>query len=41
MALSFRKAQRKRVHLKIGITAPSGHGKTFSSLLLAKSLAGS
>ncbi len=31
----FRKAERKQVALKIGISAPSGAGKTYSSLLIA------
>ena len=35
MALTLKKAQRKRVKLKIGVSAPSGGGKTASSLILA------
>lgn len=35
MALTLKKAQRKRVKLKIGLSAPSGGGKTASSLILA------
>lgn len=31
----FRKAERKQVKLKIGISAPSGAGKTYSALLIA------
>lgn len=31
----FRKAERKKVKLKIGISAPSGAGKTYSALLIA------
>lgn len=31
----FRKAQRKQAKLKIGISAPSGAGKTYSALLMA------
>lgn len=31
----FRKAERKQVRLKIGISAPSGAGKTYSALLIA------
>ena len=31
----FRKAERKKVHLKIGISAPSGAGKTYSALKIA------
>lgn len=38
MALTLKKAQRKRVKLKIGISAPSGGGKTASSLILAYGL---
>lgn len=33
--MEFRKAQRKQVKLKIGISAPSGAGKTYSALLIA------
>jgi hypothetical protein len=39
--MKLRKAERKKVHVKIGITAPSGHGKTFSSLRIARGLASS
>lgn len=35
MPLQLRTAQRKKVRLKIGISAPSGAGKTLSSLLFA------
>jgi hypothetical protein len=38
MNLSLRKAQRVKSKLKIGLTAPSGAGKTFSALLLASGL---
>lgn len=38
MALSFKKAVRKRVRLKIGMSAPAGGGKTLSSLILAYGL---
>lgn len=38
MALQFRTAQRKKVRLKVGISAPSGAGKTMSSLLFAYGL---
>lgn len=38
MALTLKKAQRKRVKLKIGLAAPSGGGKTASSLILAYGL---
>lgn len=37
-ALQLRKAERRKAKLKIGVTAPSGAGKTFSSLLLAAGL---
>lgn len=33
--MAFRKAERKQVKLKIGISAPSGAGKTYSALLMA------
>jgi hypothetical protein len=35
----FKKAERKRVWLKIGITGPAGAGKSHSALVLAKGLA--
>lgn len=38
MAIVLKKAQRKRVKLKIGIASPSGGGKTASSLILAYGL---
>ena len=38
MALTLKKAQRKRVKLKNGLAAPSGGGKTASSLILAYGL---
>lgn len=37
--MKLRKAERKKVFVKVGITAPSGHGKTFSSLKIARGLA--
>jgi hypothetical protein len=40
-AIKLKKAARKRVFAKIGVTAPSGCGKTFSSLLIARGLASS
>lgn len=40
MESMFRKAERKKVNLKIGISAPSGAGKTYSALLIAKGLCG-
>ncbi len=39
--MKLRKAERKKVQVKIGITSPSGHGKTFSSLLIARGLSSS
>ena len=36
----FRTAQRTQVRLKIGISAPSGAGKTYSALLIAKGICG-
>lgn len=39
--LKLKKAARRKVHAKIGVTAPSGCGKTFSSLLMARGLASS
>ena len=38
--MGFRKAQRKQVKLKVGISAPSGAGKTYSALLMAKGICG-
>lgn len=38
MAFVLKKAQRKRVKLKIGLAAPSGGGKTASSLILGYGL---
>ncbi len=37
-ALQLRKAERRKAKLRIGVTAPSGAGKTFSSLLMAAGL---
>lgn len=37
--LQLRKAERKKAKLRLGVTAPSGAGKTYSALLLAKGLA--
>lgn len=36
----FKKAERKRVKLKLAITGPSGSGKTFSALRLATGIGG-
>jgi len=38
---TLKKAERKRAKLRIGISAPSGGGKTYSALLLARGLADS
>lgn len=40
MAIQIQKAQRKQSKLRIGLSAPSGAGKTYSGLLLAKGLVG-
>lgn len=36
----FKKAERKKIKLKLALTGPSGSGKTYSSLLLAQGLGG-
>lgn len=36
----FRKAERKQTKLKIGLSAPSGAGKTYSALLIAYGMCG-
>ena len=36
----FQKAEKKKVKLKLALTGPSGAGKTYSALLLAKGLGG-
>lgn len=38
--MAFRKAERKQAKLKIGLSAPSGAGKTYSSLLIAYGICG-
>jgi len=38
MTIEIRKAQRKQSKLRIGLSSPSGSGKTYGSLLLAKGL---
>ena len=38
--MEIKKAERKRAKLKIGIASPSGGGKTYSALLMAKGLVG-
>jgi hypothetical protein len=40
MEMEIRKAERKKAKLRLGIAAPSGAGKTYSSLLLAFGLGG-
>lgn len=40
MNFQIRKAERKKAKLRIGISAPSGAGKTYSALLLAKGIVG-
>ena len=39
MAPQLRKAERRQAKMRVGITAPSGGGKTFSALLIARGLA--
>jgi hypothetical protein len=38
--MQLKKAQRKKVKLKIGISGPSGFGKTYSALLMAYGMCG-
>ncbi len=38
--MSFRKAERKRAKLRLGITGPAGSGKTYGALLIAFGLGG-
>lgn len=38
MALQLRKAERRQAKMRVGITAPSGGGKTYSALLIAHGL---
>ena len=40
MSIQIRKAERRKARLRLGIAAPSGAGKTFSSLLMAFGLGG-
>jgi hypothetical protein len=40
MTMTFSKAARKKAKLRLALTAPSGAGKTYSALLLAKGLGG-
>lgn len=37
--MEFKRAQRKRAKLRLGIAGPSGSGKTFSALLIASGIA--
>ena len=39
--MQLQKATRKKVKLRLGLSAVSGGGKTYSALLLAKGLVGS
>lgn len=38
--MNIRKAERKKAKLRLGISAPSGAGKTYSSLLIANGITG-
>ena len=38
--MELRKSQRQKAKIKLAIQAPSGAGKTYSSLLIAKGLTG-
>lgn len=38
--MALRKAQRKAAKIKLGLSSPSGGGKTYSALLIAKGIAG-
>lgn len=38
MTMQIRKAERRKAKLRLGISAPSGAGKTFSSLLIASGI---
>ena len=40
MGLTFNRAERKRLKVKIGLTGPSGSGKSYTALRLAAGLAG-
>lgn len=41
MAFELRKAERRQAKMRVGITAPSGGGKTYSALLIGRGLASS
>ena len=38
--MEFRKAERRKAKLRLGITGPAGSGKTYGALLIAKGLGG-
>lgn len=38
--MTFRKAERKKAKLRLGLVGPAGSGKTYSALLVAKGLGG-
>ena len=40
ISMAFRKAERKKAKLRLGITGPAGSGKTYSALLIAFGLGG-
>lgn len=40
MALEFKKAEKRKVWLKVALVGPSGSGKTYSSLLMASGIGG-
>ena len=38
--MNLQKAQRQQVKLRVGLSGPSGYGKTYSALLLAYGITG-
>ena len=40
MSLQIKKAERKKAKIRLGLSGPSGFGKTYSGLLIAKGLVG-
>ena len=40
MTLQLKKAERKKAKIRLGLSGPSGFGKTYSGLLIAKGLVG-
>ena len=38
--MTFRKAERRKAKLRLGITGPAGSGKTYGALLVAFGLGG-